>query len=80
MRCDRTDKSHRIRITKSLVTKTKNERDENKQRTDIVRKLFYIVCLLMTSQIRHDNNEKNVDGILVQCTTTVKNRLIFFSL
>ena len=34
----------------------------------------------MMSQMRHDNNEKNVESIIVQCTTTVQNRIIFFSL
>ena len=45
-----------------------------------VRTLFYIVSLLMMSQMRHDNNEKNVESIIVQCTTTVQNRIIFSSL
>ena len=45
-----------------------------------VRTLFYIVSLLMMSQMRLDNNEKNVESIIVQCTTTVQNRIIFSSL
>ena len=34
--------------------------------------------LLMTSQMRHHNNEKHVESI-VQCTTTIQNRFIFSS-
>ena len=47
-----------------------------------VRALFYIVSLLMISQMRHDDNEKNVKSIIVQCTTTAQNRtgIIFSSL
>ena len=37
-------------------------------KTNHVRKLLYIVRQIITSQTRHDNNEKHVESI-VQCTT-----------
>ena len=37
-------------------------------KTNHVRKLLYIVRQLITSQTRHDNNEKHEESI-VQCTT-----------
>ena len=37
-------------------------------KTSLVQKLLYIVRQLITSQTRHDDNEKHVESI-VQCTT-----------
>ena len=41
-----------------------------------MRKLFYIVGLLMTSQIRHDNNEKNVKSIILLCIALLQYKTV----
>ena len=51
--------------------KRKRRKHGRKQRTNNVRKLLYTAGMLMTSQIRHDDNEKHPESI-VQCTTTVQ--------
>ena len=74
-RCGWTCKSNRIRITKSLDPKINFERDENKELNErdenkprAVTTLYSRLRQLITSQMRHDNNEKHVESI-VQCTT-----------